>query len=298
MDRADALRRDSIRLEALGRAPDSRFLPMWKLNVAIAGETQACLKWLSVHEVASFQADLPTVFLGLLEGIAHFAVDVSVIESPLVELDLGEDVKFEDCRTAAMTLDGAEAGIVAQTRSQLNWHRSHLYCGSCGTETQVMRGGHVRHCPGCERDQFPRTDPVAIMLITHDDQCLLGQSAGRMAASSFYSALAGFIDQGEAIEEAVRREVQEEAGIIVGEVRYHSSQPWPFPSSLMIGCHGQATTTDIVIDTTEMADVRWFDRATVIESLDGRRDDLRVPGAMAIAHHLINDWARGRVAPF
>jgi NAD+ diphosphatase len=136
------------------------------------------------------------------------------------------------------------------------------------------------------------------MLISDGDRALLGQSAGRMASTRFYSALAGFIDQGESIEEAVRREVGEEAGILVGDVRYHSSQPWPFPSSLMIGCHGKAISTTISMDEAEMADVQWFDRDELKSALEGTNPDLRVPGPMAIAHHLINDWVHCRVEPF
>ena len=132
------------------------------------------------------------------------------------------------------------------------------------------------------------------MLIQNDvkgDFCLLGKSQGRMAQSNFYSALAGFVDQGESLEEAVRREVKEEAGIRVGQVSYHSSQPWPFPSSLMIGCHGIAINQDIVIDTEEMADVAWFDRTQVLSAIAGDNPDLRIPGPGAIAHHLIKAWA-------
>jgi len=133
------------------------------------------------------------------------------------------------------------------------------------------------------------------MLITNGEDCLLGQSAGRLARTGMYSALAGFIDQGESIEEAVRREVREEAGVEVGEVRYHSSQPWPFPSSLMIGCHGKATSTDIEIDPNEMADVSWFSRSAVKQALDQANPELRVPGPIAIAHHLIKAWVEGEV---
>ena len=133
------------------------------------------------------------------------------------------------------------------------------------------------------------------MLILDGDRCLLGQSQGRLASTGMYSALAGFIDQGESIEEAVRREIREEAGVLVGAVRYHSSQPWPFPSSLMIGCHGRALTTKITIDPAEMADVRWFTRDAVRAALAGTNPELRVPGPIAIAHHLIKAWADGEV---
>jgi NAD+ diphosphatase len=165
----------------------------------------------------------------------------------------------------------------------------------CGQRTVQGRGGHVRQCPGCKAEHFPRTDPVAIMVVSDGTRCLLGQSRGRLSRTGTYSALAGFIDQGESIEEAVRREVKEEAGIEVGQVRYHSSQPWPFPSSLMIGCHGKALTTDIHIDDGEMTDVRWFSRDEVLAALMGEHPDLRVPAPIAIAHHLIKAWAEDDV---
>jgi NAD+ diphosphatase len=158
-----------------------------------------------------------------------------------------------------------------------------------------VRGGHVRVCGACNSEHFPRTDPVAIMLISDGDRCLLGQARGRLAGSGMYSALAGFIDQGESIEEAVRREVREEAGVTVGAVSYHSSQPWPFPSSLMIGCLGRALTTDITIDPAEMADVAWFGRADVRAALLQEHPTLRVPGPIAIAHHLIKAWCDGGI---
>jgi NAD+ diphosphatase len=147
----------------------------------------------------------------------------------------------------------------------------------------------------CNANHFPRTDPVVIMVVSDGDKCLLGQSRGRLSRTGRYSALAGFMDQGESIEEAVRREVKEEAGIEVGEVRYHSSQPWPFPSSLMIGCHGKARTTDIHIDDEEMTDVRWFSRDEVRLALKGENPDLQVPDSIAIAHHLIKAWANEEV---
>ena len=142
---------------------------------------------------------------------------------------------------------------------------------------------------------FPRTDPVIITVVadTDNDRCLLGQSRGRLQRMRTYSALAGFMDQGECIEEAVAREVMEEAGIRVKNVRYHSSQPWPFPSSLMIGCIAEADSTTINMDNEEMTDVKWFTRAEVLKALDGRSEELTVPGPIAIAHHLIKSWAHG-----
>jgi len=295
LDRSDVQRRDQQWLDAQATNPQSRFLPLWQLNVLIHAESETRLGWLSPTELMRLEIDIPPVFLGLLEGIAHFAIDISQLGDPRHELNLDQAWRFEEGRAAATQLSPAEAGILAQSKAQLDWHRRHQFCSVCSQRTVQGRGGHVRRCPACKAEHFPRTDPVVIMVVSDGDRCLLGQSRGRLSRTSTYSALAGFIDQGESIEEAVRREVREEASIDVGEVRYHSSQPWPFPSSLMIGCHAKALTTDIHKDDDEMTDVRWFDRGEVLLALKGENPHLRVPAPIAIAHHLIKAWAEGEV---
>jgi NAD+ diphosphatase len=295
LDRGDVQRRDQQWLDAQATNPRSRFLPLWQLNVLIHSESATRLGWLDFAEITRLAIDVPPVFLGLLEGVAHFAIDVSRLGDPRHELNLDEAWRFEDARAAATELGSAEAGILAQSRAQLDWHRRHRFCSVCGERTVQGRGGHVRQCPACKAEHFPRTDPVAIMVVSDGERCLLGQSRGRLSRTGTYSALAGFIDQGESIEEAVRREVREEAGIKVGQVRYHSSQPWPFPSSLMIGCHAKALSTEIHIDDGEMTDVRWFSRDEVLIALKGENPHLQVPAPIAIAHHLIKAWAEGEV---
>jgi NAD+ diphosphatase len=295
LDRGDAKRRDQQWLEAQATNPQSRFLPLWQLNVLIHDGSEMRLGWLSPSQIQPLQIDVPPVFLGLQDGIAHFAIDVSQLDDPRRALRLSEAWRFEDARAAAAQLSLPETGILAQSRAQLDWHRRHRFCSVCGQRTVQGRGGQVRRCVACGAEHFPRTDPVAIMVVCDGDRCLLGQSRGRLARTGTYSALAGFIDQGESIEEAVRREVHEEAGIAVGEVRYHSSQPWPFPSSLMIGCHARALSTDIHKDDEEMTDVRWFSRDAVLAALRGAHPTLRVPAPIAIAHHLIKAWAEGEV---
>ena len=150
----------------------------------------------------------------------------------------------------------------------------------------------MRECPSCKSQHFPRTDPVAIMLVYRGEKCVMGQTIARQR-STFYSCLAGFMDHGESIEEGVRREVMEEAGLPIGKVTYHSSQPWPFPSSLMIGCHAEALSDDILVDTGEMADVRWFTKDEVKLALEDKLKGVNIPGPIAIAHHLIKAWATG-----
>ncbi|MEE4360989.1 MAG: NAD(+) diphosphatase [Pseudomonadales bacterium] len=297
LDRADVRRRDPAWLAAAAHAPRSRFLPLWQLNVLVDGSQETPrLGWLSRSDIDRLDVTVPPVFLGLDEQeLPHFALDISEVNDPSHELALGGGVAFQESRSAAMSLPTADTGVLAQARAQINWHRSHRYCSTCGAPTRQEKGGHQRVCEQCNASHFPRTDPVAIMLIVDDEHCLLGQSHGPLVRIGMFSALAGFIDQGESIEEAVRREVREEAGIEVGAVRYHSSQPWPFPSSLMIGCHGQALSREIQIDTEEMHDVRWVPRKDVRAALAGEHPTLKVPGGIAIAHHLIRAWAQDEI---
>ena len=290
LDRGEVERRDEEWLTVQANDPASLMLPMWQLNVPVSSDQT--LIWLNVDDLQRLKVDAAPVFLGRLDGRSHFVVDVSAVERGNIERD---GLSFEDARTTAEYLSGPESGIVAQARAQLSWHGRHGFCAVCGHPTGIARGGQVRRCAGCGTEHYPRTDPVIITVVHDGDRCLLGQSRGRLVAMRRYSALAGFMDQGECIEEAVAREVMEESGIQVGAVRYHSSQPWPFPSSLMIGCHADAATTDIHFDPEEMADVQWFSRDEVRLALEERSEILAIPGPTAIAHHLIRSWAMGEV---
>ena len=295
LDRGDRQRRDAAWLSDSAEDPDTRFLVMPELDVPIDDGHEPTLNWLGARDVKWFGVEGEPAFLGLKDGVAHFAVYVSASSGAAARLRSDDSIRFADARSAASFLSGHETGIVAQARAQLDWHNRHGFCSVCGHRTEMGRGGHVRKCPSCNAEHFPRTDPVAIMLVHNGEHCLLGQSRGRLSRMRMYSALAGFMDQGESVEEAVAREVREEAGIEVKNVRYHSSQPWPFPSSLMIGCHAEAASTDIHMDDEEMTDVRWFERDEVLLALEGRSRDLAVPQPMAIAHHLIKTWAYGEV---
>ena len=297
LDRGERERRDEQWIIDKANDPLSKFLPMADLNVLISEGPTHALGWLSLEDRERLGMDSQIFFLGQMEGTAHFVVDVSKNEDAVRELSNGGRWKFEDSRSATEVLSAIESGIVAHARAQVSWHNRHGFCSVCGVETVVRRGGGVRHCPGCESDHFPRTDPVIIVVVADGDLCLLGQSRGRLSRANRYSALAGFMDQGECIEEAVAREVMEEAGIKVKNVRYHSSQPWPFPSSLMIGCHAEAATTEIAMDEEEMADVRWFSRNEVLLALQEKSEALMLPGPIAIAHHLLKAWATGDVDP-
>src|SRR5437763_1423091 len=178
---------------------------------------------------------------------------------------------------------------LAEAKALLAWHARHRFCANCGAPTNVSQAGWKRECPSCKVEHFPRTDPVVIMLAIDGDRCLMGR-AGRFVAN-MWSCLAGFIEPGESIEEAARRETLEEAGIVCGRVKYFASQPWPFPMSLMIGCHAQATSTDITVDREELEDARWFTRDEVVQMFGGEHpEQISIPPPIAIAHHIIRAW--------
>ena len=291
LDRGDRQRRDEKWIIDMTSNPTSKFLPMKDLTVPVSQGSQDGLGWLSADEMQELGIDNSALFLGLLNGEACFVVDISDQEQAIQELSKGGGYRYVDARTVTEILSGTDSGIVAQARAQVDWHKRNRFCSTCGHETLVRRGGQALQCSKCEIMHYPRTDPVIITVVSDKDRCLLGQSRGRGSGTSRYSALAGFVDQGESIEEAVVREVMEESGITIENVRYHSSQPWPFPSSLMIGCHADAVTTNIQIDEEEMLDVRWFQRNEVLMALEGTSEILAIPGPIAIAHHLIKAWA-------
>jgi NAD+ diphosphatase len=205
---------------------------------------------------------------------------------------LPEGFKAIDYRSvnSQALLDPEGLGALAQAAALLAWHASHRFCSRCGTQSEMRAGGYKRLCPNCNAEHFPRTDPVAIMLAVRGDRCLLGRSPH--FPPGMYSALAGFIEPGETIENAVRRETLEEAGVRLGRVAYHASQPWPIPYSLMIGCYGEAMNEDITADMTELEACRWFTRDEVLAALEGKHPDgVYVPPRSAIASLLIRNWA-------
>jgi NAD+ diphosphatase len=186
-------------------------------------------------------------------------------------------------------LPAGEISLLALARSMLSWHRNHLFCSKCGASSKMKLGGFRRDCPACNAQHFPRTDPVVIALITDGDRVLVARS--ERFVPGMYSALAGFVEPGETIENAVRREIFEESAIQVGRISYYSSQPWPYPSSLMIGCFGEALTTDITIDPVEIEDAMWVTRDEIQASLAGK-GTFRAPQPVAIAHHLFQAYAK------
>jgi NAD+ diphosphatase len=227
------------------------------------------------------------LFMGLWKETAVFAVDLEGEHNPQhgpLE-GLGE---FKDLRQVAMQLPAADAAILATAKSMFEWRRRHRYCAVCGQPSEPRDGGWKRRCPACEAEHFPRTDPVVIMLPYHGDRCMLGRQE-RWPAGMF-SALAGFLEPGETIEEACARELSEEAGLRTRRVRYHSTQPWPYPSSLMIGLIAEVEDDEGAPDQTELSEIRWFTRDEAKKLLAGELEGTFCPQPLAIAHQLIRAW--------
>jgi NAD+ diphosphatase len=228
------------------------------------------------------------LFMGLWQDTAVFAVDLDTSADP-ADGPVGGLGRFEDLRTIATALPAGDAGIAATARAMFEWRRRHRHCSNCGEPSVVAEAGWKRLCPACEAQHFPRTDPVVIMLAVSGERCLLGR--GAHFPPRMYSALAGFVEPGESIEEACARELFEEAGLRAASVRYHSTQPWPYPSSLMIGLIAEVDEGEAVPDNVEIQEVRWFTREETRALLAGGVPDAFAPGALAIAHQLIKAWA-------
>ena len=275
LDRADPLRADPAKLAEL-LAGDARLLRLDDLMPELDGEGR--LVW---DHADRSEGEL--VFLGLAHGRAHFAA---------VPGEGNADPAYAQRQIWTMLgqLTPDDLALYGTARSVLDWHARHRFCARCGQPTQLTKGGWQRDCGACGTQHFPRVDPVAIMLVECDGRLLLGRQA-RFPPRS-YSALAGFVEPGESIEDAVRREVFEEAGVRVGEVRYIASQPWPFPSQLMVGCLGIGESLELNIDTTEIEDARWFTREEVVEAMARDRDNASFlpPPPQAIAHDLLQWW--------
>jgi len=283
LDRANLKRLDVAWLTAAQSAEHSRILPLSHgkpLMRETAGQAlQLC--WLS--PTAFKEATGQIVFLGVEADLAHFACDVGPDAT-----GFAAHGNFVDPLAALQGLPDAEGAIAAQARGILLWHERHRFCSNCGAASESADGGWKRFCGACKTEHFPRTDPVAIMLVVHGDEVLLGRK--NIFPPGMYTALAGFMEPGETIEEAVAREVLEEAGVTVGDVRYLASQPWPYPASLMIGCIAEATSREITVDTTELDDARWFTRSDCRLAVSGAEGPLKIPPRYAIAHHLIRHW--------
>ena len=297
LDRASEKRTDSNWIESKRRDPSSLVLPMWRLEPFILGSEKSGppieLGLVRAGIVESLMSgDALCIFLGLDGDRAVFALDVSEAADPANAGPLAGLGYFRDARVAGSMVSIKDSAIIAQAKAMIDWHQRHGFCPRCGAPTKIMDAGYRRLCGKCNAEHFPRVDPVVIMLATHGEACLVGR--GKQFPPGMFSALAGFVEPGETIEEAVRRELMEEASVKVGEVTYYATQPWPFPSSLMIGCFAKAESRDVKVDENELAEVRWIERSVARELIEGKRiDGLLVPPPVAIAHHLIKTWALG-----
>ena len=289
LDRAQRERRDPDWLRDRLGDERSRFLPIWNLELLVQGEASPRLAFARTALRDHCAPECDPVFLGLSGDVAHFALDLSHLEDPAASLELGDTASFHDLRAVGGRLEASEAALAAHARGLVDWHARNGHCSACGAKTLAEAGGGQRRCPECAAEHFPRTDPVVIAAVTRGERCLLGRSAGWPDA--MFSALAGFVEPGEDIEAALRREVFEEAGIRVGRVEYRASQPWPFPCSLMIGCWAEAESDAITIDPLELEAAHWFERAEVRAALGGPTPELILPPPVAIAHHLLREWA-------
>lgn len=303
LDRAAHLRADpAAQSELLAKG---RILPIWRGKPLIASSGN--LGWLSLGHPALHHAGV-VAFLGLDEGVACFAADISDwvppegTEAPLMGFfdpsaqahpALPDGDRFVELRGIMTQLSRREAELAAMSRALLQWHGTHRFCSTCGGPSDVKNAGWQRGCPACGAQHFPRTDPVVIMLVTRGNFALMGRSA--VWPEGMYSCLAGFVEPGETIEAAVRREVFEESGIKIGAVRYLASQPWPFPASLMFGCHAEAQSEEIKIDPSELEDARWVSREEMVSVMAGSHPVIRPARKGAIAHFLIQNWLADRL---
>ena len=291
LDRASDRRRDEAWIAEKLAAPDSLGIALWNgrpfIEDSKAGGTQiAYLSADMARELSGGGEKL--LFMGLWKDVAVFAVDMDSSSDP-ADGPLEGLGRFDDLRAISMTLPPTDAAILATAKQMFEWRRRHRHCASCGEPSVVAEAGWKRVCPSCKAEHFPRTDPVVIMLPVHGEKCLLGRQAAW--PKGVFSALAGFLEPGESIEEACARELMEEAALKAVSVRYHSTQPWPYPSSLMIGLIAEVENEDATPDQTELDEVRWFTREEAKTLIAGSLPGVRAPGAMAIAHQLIKAWA-------
>ncbi len=288
LDRADVRRRDPEWLAARRVDTRTRLLILWRGRPLC--DRSGALKLLSPNSRGELMASAgEPIFLGLRAADAIFAHSLEVETCPETALAPGE--YFSEARAAAASLSLADSSAFAQARSLFEWHRHHGFCSRCGQATEIVEAGYKRRCPTCSAEHFPRTDPVVIMMITRGDRCLLGRQ--ERFPPGLFTCLAGFIEPAETVENAVRRESLEEAGIRCGSVRYLGSQPWPFPSQLMIACEAEADDEQITIDGHELSEARWFAREELRLILAGEGKGLWIPPPIAVAYHLIQRWVTG-----
>eukprot|EP00002_Diphylleia_rotans_P003634 TRINITY_DN12516_c0_g1_i1.p1 TRINITY_DN12516_c0_g1~~TRINITY_DN12516_c0_g1_i1.p1 ORF type:complete len:331 (-),score=77.82 TRINITY_DN12516_c0_g1_i1:109-1101(-) len=301
VDRVSLQRKDPEWLRTQEADSLGRYLPFRQLKILVTKTesfgTAPNLMWLARSQVFENEQDAQenkegTVLLGLIGDIPHYAVDVTKMD----EAKFSAHGSFEEARALSMRLKStSDTAIIAHGRSIMDWHSNFKFCPKCGSALKSNEGGSKRVCTNatCSAEHYPRINPVAIVLVIKGDKCLLGRQP--QFPAGLYSCVAGFMETAESLEECVRREVKEETGVRVGRVRYHSSQPWPFPSQLMLGCIAEAVDDHIEVDKDELEDAKWFSRDEVLlgleRSKEQRSTEFRVPPSIAIAHQLIKAWA-------
>lgn len=302
VDRMTTRRPDVEWIRERFRDQRTRIVPVWRSRNLLIGEDALKPVLLSVADLADEPAlEESAVLLGQREDTVYFAVELPA-ESEDAPQRYGRGADFRELREAGPLLGSEDGALLAYARGIIHWHRRNRYCGDCGSPTESADGGHSRVCasPSCQRKHFPRTDPAIIVLVTRnengDDYCLLGRQPSW--PEGMHSAIAGFVEPGESLEQAVVREVREETDVTVGRVHYHSSQPWPFPSSIMLGFTAEAVSSAITLLDGELQHAGWYTRDQMVRSLsDG---SLRVPRRVSIAYRLVEDWFdagdRGRLA--
>jgi NAD+ diphosphatase len=283
LDRAAELRKDTGFLESALRDPECWIVPLWRSRSLIekTADGARAVMLAGNHQLRARIEDSQLVMLGRFRGRICFAAELEACEPPPVTPD---GASFEDLRLAGGLLCPEEAGLLAYARAMVHWRSRSRYCGRCGARTAAASAGHVARCsnPDCGNEQFPRLDPAVIVLVTDGERAALGRQAAWPAGR--YSTIAGFVEPGESLEDAVRREVLEETGLHVTELRYHSSQPWPFPSSLMIGFVATAEPGSVIRLDDELEDARWFSRKDIASGSPG------LPPPQSVSFRLIEDW--------
>lgn len=289
LDRAAHLRTNDEKLFALEGHREARAYVVYRDSLVVKQEASGARALLGIEEALKLGANPGTIFLGLRDGAPVFGMGIAA--AAVEKLLTREDAAVTELRGMAMqgAVPPEQLSAIAMAKSMVTWHQRHGFCANCGTRTAMKEGGWKRECPSCKAEHFPRTDPVVIMLVTYGDKVLLGRQ--KQFLPGMYSCLAGFVEAAETIEDAVRREILEESGIRCTDVNYYMTQPWPYPSSLMIGCTARATNEDIVVDRVELEDARWFDRAEATLMIKRQHPDgLAGPHPFAIAHHLLGRW--------
>jgi NAD+ diphosphatase len=286
LDRAAEKRRDEAWIAGQLDRADARILPVWRAQSLVIEQPEPHAVFLRREECNG--VDCTRFYLGEMNGAAYFAMDLSPLDEAVVAAQFGAFGKFVDLRAVGGLMDRQEGGMLAYARALSHWHGRHGFCGVCGAPTVSIAAGHVRKCSNaaCGTEHFPRTDPAVIMLVHDGERCLLGHHV--RWTIPMYSTLAGFVEPGESLEDAVAREIFEEAGVRVDDVQYHSSQPWPFPASIMLGFYARARTTELRLDPDELQNAGWFTRDFLRGPHDP--DKFRLPRADSIARRLIQDW--------